>query len=858
MSVCQSASRVQLLKNRFESLNSSPVTIRDDTSVVQTKPKILFQRSKTSLQLTRPSSNKEPLKQVKSAPRLQQRPALQRQLGQQSGGVGAVAVNKSNGTTSTNVTSAKQSNGVENRPFLRQTDDIRRASIKRSPAFRERSSQRVKSSAPNPPVPQPRPNTVASQSQVFDPQVEEAIRRNPNVNLTDTLKKALCQPLPLGPPPKKPPRSFEIVNKPLPPEPSESPPPKIEVIQINSKPINGSVTVRQVASDKISTFVDNNFLSCFSCTVKDPVYDTVARDQPIYMQPFGHLKQQKDAGCSTSSTSPHSNNNNNNGVGNNVGCAGKHNEDNNTDLHYMCTSISDSYPTEDEKSSMSSITTYDQINLLVDAAFCEINQLSDELEEEERQKKAHMARLTRSLTEKRKDYVRRTVTNREKYKKDVRSIYGTVHKGFQLTDIASEAGVDASSIVPISERLNRYKELMEASVSDGNKSPQKNANNNPNSLFQVCLLVGYNITTNQPYIRWKFPPTATAPDNVEEMVFPSKDMLLHTDNSNQNFSLVFTDLDGNRLYGFCRRVLPEGSQVFLPLIYCMVTTHLAPDFYFKVLQEVEIRHGHSDTYITSMLKALYPLDIPHAGEVLTCPLPELPQPAAILTHANRHSKRLSLELNPKWLSEVRLEVTRQQAGQDAKKSGSAELSELPDNSQLSVRRPKDLRLEHSEISELHRWLGADLLVAVFGTLLHERKLIFYSRNINKLSSCVLGLQAILYPFIWQYPMITVLPDHLIDICQAPIPIIIGTLQEVHVEIEDGIVINLDTKRVVQQCGDENMILPQELRHSLHMSLDLVDMLDQGKTLSNVLIAEAFLRFFVELLQGYDVKAFEVS
>lgn len=833
MSVCQS-SRVQLLKNRFESLNSSPVTIRDDTSVGPPKPKVVFQRSKTSLQLSQP--RKEPLKQVKSAPRQQQpprpRPLQRQQLGQASGAALKTANTSSSSSSAVTTTAVaeippKEHKGAENKPFLRQTDDIRRASIKRSPAFRERSSQRVKSSAPNPPIAQSKPSAA-----LFDQQVEEAIRRNPNVNLTDTLKKALCQPLPLGPPPKKPPRAS--FDKPLPPAPSESPPPKIEVIQISSKPSNGSATaVRQVASDKISTFVDNNFLSCFSCAVKEPIYDAVARE-PIYMQPFGHLK--KD------------------GIGNGA-CASKHNDDNSTDLHYMCTSISDSYPTEDERS-MSSITTYDQINLLVDAAFCEINQLSDELEEEERQKKAQMARLTRSLTEKRKDYVRRTVTNREKYKKDVRSIYGTVHKGFQLTDIATEAGVDASSIVPISERLSRYKELMEASTSsETNKSPTKTNNNHPESLFQVCLLIGFNITTNQPYVRWKFPMNASAPDNVEEMVFPSKDMLMHTDQSNQNFSLVFTDLDGNRLYGFCRRVLPEGSQVFLPLVYCMVTTHLAPDFYFKILQEVEVRHGHSDTYTNSMLKSLHPMNIPHAGDTLSCPLPELPQPAAILTHANRHSKRLSLELNPKWLSEVRLEASRQ--AHESKKSGSAELPDI-DNTQLVIRRPKDLRLEHSEISELHRWLGPELLVAVFGTLLHERKVIFYSRNINKLSSCVLGLHAILYPFTWQYPMITVLPDHIMDICQAPIPIIIGCMQEVHVEIEDGIVVNLDTKKAMQQCGDENMILPDELRQSLQMSLDLVDMLNQGKTLSNVLIAEAFLRFFVELLQGFDVQSFEVN
>lgn len=39
-------------------------------------------------------------------------------------------------------------------------------------------------------------------------------RKNPHVDLTDTLKKALKQPLPIGPPPKKPPRTF--IQSPVP------------------------------------------------------------------------------------------------------------------------------------------------------------------------------------------------------------------------------------------------------------------------------------------------------------------------------------------------------------------------------------------------------------------------------------------------------------------------------------------------------------------------------------------------------------------------------------------------------------------------------------------------------------------
>lgn len=65
--------------------------------------------------------------------------------------------------------------------LIRQSSDPRRASIKRSPAFRVGETHQK--------------TTLSKSSSLNDCQ-----------QLTDTLKKALRQPLPAGPPPKKPPR----------------------------------------------------------------------------------------------------------------------------------------------------------------------------------------------------------------------------------------------------------------------------------------------------------------------------------------------------------------------------------------------------------------------------------------------------------------------------------------------------------------------------------------------------------------------------------------------------------------------------------------------------------------------------
>lgn len=252
-------------------------------------------------------------------------------------------------------------------------------------------------------------------------------------------------------------------------------------------------------------------------------------------------------------------------------------------------------------------------------------------------------------------------------------------------------------------------------------------------------------------------------------------------------------------------------------------------------------------------------------------------------------KRLSLEVNPKWLTESAAQAafsncdesastTSTGSGQTKKKSLLQEFEDRkqekngapfdlslisrshlhPRNDEIFISRPNDLRLESTELSDLYRALGPDLLITVFSSLLLERKVVLFTENISILSSCVLGLETLLYPFQWHYTLVTVLPNDLAEICQAPTPVLAGMLESITFDIEDGIVINLDNRAVVQKCGDEKTILPNTLNDSLRISLDMVDLLNQGKMLSSVLIAEAFLRFFVELFLGYKHKHFDVS
>ncbi|GAB0100529.1 DENN domain-containing protein [Sergentomyia squamirostris] len=383
--------------------------------------------------------------------------------------------------------------------------------------------------------------------------------------------------------------------------------------------------------------------------------------------------------------------------------------------------------------------------------------------------------LSRSCTEKRREYVRRTST-----------LYGTLHR----------------------------RESVDCGIGGG-KSGQKDVD-----LFRMCLLVEFNSITNSAHIKSQFPAERQLPRNVEQLVFPcglrqnERDVPVR---EGQDYSLILTNDNGERLYGYCRRILPENSEIFLPMAYCLLTDTKAPGFYFKLLREIESRHGQTKSQFTRMLQDLLELKLPPPGQVL--------------------SLRLSA-------------------------SGSASISRgdfscistasYHNTDVVFLRRPTDVRLESSDLWLLHRTLGSELLLHVFGTLLLERKVILFSTSIHLVSSCILALAEILYPLQWHYTLITVLPHRLLEICQAPFPVLVGAVcPEIHeMVIDDGIVVNLDAKRMTQCCGDEMTLIPAKLRNSLLVSLEMYNALNEDKFLLSVLIAEAFLRFFIEIFDNF--------
>ncbi|XP_055703234.1 DENN domain-containing protein 2B-like isoform X2 [Phlebotomus papatasi] len=559
--------------------------------------------------------------------------------------------------------------------------------IKRSPAFREKLQARSRISSF--PVP-----GVSAESRLEH---------------SDTVLRALKHPLPKGPPPKKPPRTFEA---------------------------SGLITR----------------------TRNSPA------TEHIYMEPFEHLRSHSEGTeSSTASTA-----------------SSREFRESPTkpELHYLCTDVTGLQ----EEGSFEKI--YDQVGEIVTVAFdksvsdANITLLPPEGDSTERisgTRKEPSTNLSRSCTEKRREYVRRTST-----------LYGTLHR---------RESVDSS---------------------------QKFTSQIPD-LFRMCLLVEFNSITNTAHIKSHFPPDSVIPRNVEQLVFPcgAKQSERRT-RDGQDYSLILTNDDGERLYGYCRRILPENSEILLPMAYCLLTDTKAPGFYFKLLKEIESRHGQTKSQFTRMLQDLMELKLPPPGQVLNLKLS---------TPANNNSVQKNHGISQDF--------------------SCISTASFLNTDMVFLRRPSDVRLESSDLWLLHRTLGSELLLHVFGTLLLERKVVLFSESISLVASCILALAEILYPFQWQYTLITVVPHRLLEICQAPFPILVGSVCEVdEMVIDDGIVVNLDAKRMTQCCGDEMTLIPAKLRNSLLVSLEMYNALNEDKFLLSVLIAEAFLRFFIEIFEHF--------
>lgn len=82
------------------------------------------------------------------------------------------------------------------------------------------------------------------------------------------------------------------------------------------------------------------------------------------------------------------------------------------------------------------------------------------------------------------------------------------------------------------------------------------------------------------------------------------------------------------------------------------------------------------------------------------------------------------------------------------------------------------------LTEYYNAVDKHNMMVIFASMLYERRIVFTSKKLKRLSACVQSANDIIYPMIWQHIFIPVLPMSLIDYLLAPMPFLIGVPEEV--------------------------------------------------------------------------------
>nr|XP_036218658.1 DENN domain-containing protein 1A isoform X4 [Bactrocera oleae] len=156
--------------------------------------------------------------------------------------------------------------------------------------------------------------------------------------------------------------------------------------------------------------------------------------------------------------------------------------------------------------------------------------------------------------------------------------------------------------------------------------------------------------------------------------------------------------------------------------------------------------------------------------------------------------------------------------------------------------------ENHNLNLYYNFVDPKNMIAVFAAMLAERRIIFTSRRLDRLSSCIQAANAFLYPMVWQHIFIPVLPMKLKDYLSAPMPYLIGVPQTVLEtmttdELGEVVILNCDTK-VFQSPFDDVREMPA----------DIVSQMKKQLSHSNEHIGDRvskiFLGVLVQLISGY--------
>ncbi|XP_051524176.1 DENN/MADD domain containing 2Da isoform X2 [Myxocyprinus asiaticus] len=277
-----------------------------------------------------------------------------------------------------------------------------------------------------------------------------------------------------------------------------------------------------------------------------------------------------------------------------------------------------------------------------------------------------------------------------------------------------------------------------------------------------------------------------------------------TEYRSETFSFVLTDVDGTRKNGYCRRLLPDGKGARPPEAYCVISNLACFGLFSKIFDEVEQRRKISMAMIYPFMLSLREAAFPAPGHTVNI---------------------------KSFIPERGTEI-------------------------ISLTRPTDSWLEHVDFRTLFSCLSDEEVIQVFAATVLERRIIFIAEELGTLSQVIHAVAVLLYPFIWQHTLISIVPEILIDVVMAPTPYLLGVqkrLADQATDQTDLLVVDLSEGRketFIKRMGDEDTILPHKLKDEIKQALGAKNEKSSLEELNRV-VPEAFLPFFIKTVGHFS-------
>ncbi|KAL6045117.1 Suppression of tumorigenicity 5 [Balamuthia mandrillaris] len=295
-----------------------------------------------------------------------------------------------------------------------------------------------------------------------------------------------------------------------------------------------------------------------------------------------------------------------------------------------------------------------------------------------------------------------------------------------------------------------------------------------------------------PVVRWRFPAAPSGQsknakdpfiENITKFCFPdiSSYPKAKIKKTLENFSFVLTESDGEKRWGYCRRVLEPGDGIRFPQCFCVLSFFPCFAIFSEILDEMQKR-GSNMVNLDScsiFLNAIYQQPVPAPGGTI-------------------HVSTASLAVPGK-------------------------------RDEFTFTRPNDSEslFAHVNFEPLLNHLDPQTILHTFAALLVERRIIFIADTLGSLSACVQAIVALLYPFTWQHIFIPVLPQSLLTFCCAPMPFVVGVLRSCQPELEklsgamdEVIYVDLDNNKFISSFSEDWKLLPSSCREPLLEALSV--------------------------------------